>query len=128
MAMNNIPNIPDTGLNSIFDVFSNFNYTPPANASQYGAEPYNTQAQLNTLTNPAAFFTMPTGQAGTAINTIANPNAVQNSNVPVILPAKNSQATAQITPTTAQSQNPIETVITDIENAIQNLINSIFGK
>ena len=33
MAMNNIPNIPDTGLNSIFDVFSNFNYTPPANAS-----------------------------------------------------------------------------------------------
>ena len=128
MAINNIPNIPDTGLNSIFDVFSNFNYTPPANTSQYGAEPYNTQAQLNTLTNPAAFFTIPTGQAGIAINAVANPNAVQNSNVPVVLPTKSSQATAQITPTTAQSQNPIETVITDIENAIQNLINSIFGK
>ena len=119
----------NTGLSSIFDVFSNFNYTPAANTSQYGAEPYNTAAQLNTLTNPAAFFTMPTGQAQTAINTIANTNAIQNSNVPVNLPANNpQQATAQTTTTTPQSQNPIETVITDIENAINNLIKSIFGK
>ena len=119
----------NTGLSSIFDVFSNFNYTPAANTSQYGAEPYNTAAQLNTLTNPAAFFTMPTGQAQTAINTIANTNAIQNSNVPVNLPANNpQQATAQTASTTTQSQNPIETVITDIENAINNLIKSIFGK
>ena len=112
-----------TGLNSIFDVFSNFNYTPPANISQYGAEPYNTQAQLNTITNPAAFFTTPMQQAQTAINTVANSNVAKNSNVPSNLPAVKS------TPQTpVQSQNIIETIITDIETALTNLFNNIFGK
>ena len=122
---------PDnTGLSSILDIFGNFNYTPPANVAQYGAEPYNTASQLNPMMNPAVFFNAPTQQAQTAaINTVANPNAVQNSNVPVNLPPNNlgQQATAQLPATTTQNQNPIETIITDIKNEIENLIKYIFG-
>ena len=115
----------NTGVNSMFDVFDNFNYLPPANTSQYGIEPYNNQSQLDTMQNPAAFFTMPTQQASTAINTTANTNAVQNSNVPSNIPANNS--TAQAT-TGIMAQNPIETIISDIETALNNLFKSIFGK
>ena len=113
------------GLNSILDVFSNFNYTPPANISQYGAEPYNTQAQLNTITNPAAFFTMPAQQAQTAINTIANSNAVSNSSVAGNNLPVNNNPISQIP---IQSQNSVESVITNIKTALTNLFKSIFGK
>lgn len=110
--------LDNIGLGSMLDIFSNFNYTPPANMAQYGAEPYNTASQLNPMINPAAFFNVPTQQAQTAINTVTNPNAVQNSNAP-------TQQVAQIT---TQNQNPIENIITDIENSWNNLIKTISGK
>lgn len=112
------------GLNSILDVFSNFNYTPPANISQYGAEPYNTQAQLNTITNPAVFFTTPMQQAQTAINTVANSNTVSNSGVT----GNNLPANNPISQIPIQSQNSVESVITNIKTALTNLFKDIFGQ
>ena len=119
----NIESQNQTGLDSMLNPFSNFNYKPPADISQYAVEPYNSEAQLNTMRNPAAFFNMPAQQASTAINTTANTNVVKNSNVPSNLPANNS-----IPQTSAQNPNPIESVITDIQTVLDNLFKSIFGK
>ena len=113
----------NSNLNSMLNPFFNFNYKPPVDTPQYAAEPYNSKAQLNTMRNPAAFFNMPAQQASTAINTTANINAVENSNVPSNLPANNS-----IPQTSAQSQNSIESVLTDIQTTLDNLFKSIFGK
>ena len=112
-----------TGLNSMLNTFSNFNCKLPVDTPQYAVEPYNSASQLNTMRNPAAFFNMPAQQAATAINTTANTNAVKNSNMASNLSDNNS-----IPQTSVQSQNPIESAITDIQTALDNLFKSIFGK